>query len=390
MRYRFWFAICNLFNRKLMTCITIAMLTISFIVAANAGVIYFIFHYARFKAKDVITCEYDNVYNLNLSKYNMGFCSNEDTDRLIDFYYDIGNVDGIKYFGAFNEQQFEDDDIKVLFISNDLLQLCGIDETFSKKGRINAIAGADCRQDCEAECIKNLDLPITVNGIIKDAYFIGDAYFSGTDNTTLLDLNEYILVSLDDSIDYFNLYFLSALNNIYFVIEEDADINQIKNDVFALAKEHELDLYGITSMEEMFEKLSKSAFEDAGGRYLMPLIMLLCSGIAITVSIIYSMQSSRKDMGIMLSNGMTRMDLAWIFIFETIIKGILAFIFSIIYILIKLNTLDKASEYNQKELYHTLLPVYILFFLCITAFVSAIPFLYMRKQLPKDMIGEKI
>ena len=183
---------------------------------------------------------------------------------------------------------------------------------------------------------------------------------------------------------------MSALNNIYFVIEEDADINQIKNYVFALAKEHELDLYGITSMEEMFEKLSKSAFEDAGGRYLMPLIMLLCSGIAITVSIIYSMQSSRKDMGIMLSNGMTRMDLTWIFIFETIIKGILAFIFSIIYILIKLNTLDKASEYNQKELYHTLLPVYILFFLCITAFVSAIPFLYMRKQLPKDMIGEKI
>lgn len=116
-----------------MTCITIAMLTISFIVAANAGVIYFIFHYARFKAKDVITCEYDNVYNLNLSKYNMGFCSNEDTDRLIDFYYDIGTVDGIKYFGAFNEQQFEDDDIKVLFISNDLLQLCGIDETFSKR-----------------------------------------------------------------------------------------------------------------------------------------------------------------------------------------------------------------------------------------------------------------
>lgn len=76
-----------------------------------------------------------------------------------------------------------------------------------QKGQNKCHCRADCRQDCEAECIKNLDLPITVNGIIKDAYFIGDAYFSGTDNTTLLDLNEYILVSLDDSIDYFNLYF---------------------------------------------------------------------------------------------------------------------------------------------------------------------------------------
>lgn len=373
-----------------MSCITVAMLTISFIVAANAGVIYFIFHYAKFKAKDIITCEYDAVYNLNLSKYNMGFCSDEDTDRLVDFYYDIGNVDGIEYFGAFNEQICENEDIKVLFISGDLLQLCGIDETFSKEGRINAIVGADFRQDYETECIKNLDLPITVNGVIKDAHFIGDAYFSGTDNATLLDLNEYILISMDDCIDYFDWYLLNALNNIYFVVEENADINRIKDDVFALAKEHELDLYGITSMEEMFESLSRAAFEDAGGRYFMPLIMLLCAGIAMTVSIMYSMQSSRRDMGIMLSNGMTRMDLTWIFIYETIIKSILAFIFSIVYVFIKLNTLDEISGYNQMELYHTMLPVYILFFVCITALINVIPFLYMRKQLPKDMIGEKI
>ena len=373
-----------------MSCITVAMLTISFIVVANAGVIYFIFHYAEFKAKDIITCEYDAVYNLNLSKYNMGFCSDEDTDKLVDFYYDIGNIDGIEYFGAFDEQIYEDEDIKVLFISDDLLQMCGIDDVFSKKGKINAVMGADCRQGYEAECIKMLDLPIMVNGVIKDAYFIGDAYFSGTEYTTLLDLNEYILISLDDSIDCFHWYLLNALNNIYFVVEENADINRIKNDVFALAKEHELDLYGITSMEEMFEKLSRAAFEDAGGRYFMPLIMFLCAGIAMTVSIIYSMQSSRRDMGIMLSNGMTRMDLTWIFIFETIIKSILAFIFSIIYVFIKLNTLDKSSEYNQMELYHTMFPVYILFFVCITALINIIPFLYMKKQLPKDMIGEKL
>lgn len=373
-----------------MSCITVAMLTISFIVVANAGVIYFIYHYAEFKARDIITCEYDAVYNLNLSKYNMGFCSDEDTDRLVDFYYDIGNIDGIEYFGAFNEVIYEDYDIKALFISGDLLKMCGIGDVFSKKGRVNAIIGADCRSGYEAECKKMLDLPITVSGVIKDAYFIGDAYFSGTKYATLLDLNEYILVSLDDSIACFHWYILSALNNIYFVVEENADINRIKNDVFALAKEHELDLYGITSMEEMFENLSRAAFEDAGGRYFMPLIMLLCAGIAMTVSIIYSMQSSRRDMGIMLSNGMTRMDLTWIFIFETIIKSILAFIFSIIYVFIKLNITDKNSEYNQMELYHTMLPVYVLFFVCITALINIIPFLYMRKQLPKDMIGETI
>lgn len=381
MRYRIWYGICNLFNRKIMTLITTVMFAVSFVVIEYAGIIYLIYHFAEWQAKDVLAYPYDTIYNVNLSKYNTGFCGEDDRDRIISFLDELGEVEGIRYSGTFYEDNV-DADINKLFISRDLLAMCGIDADWSQEK--TCFAGADLKLEVGSEIViyDSDDWKFEIAGILDGARFIGSDYFDTSG--VLLELDDYVVVPLEDIIAAEPWFVVNALNNVFYVLEEGADSEAVGNRVLALAGEHDLDVFGINSADDMFEQMAKDAFEDAGGRYLMPFLMMLCACITMVVSALYSIHSNRKDMGIMLSNGMTRRDLMWIIQYEISIKMILAFVFSLVYTYFRVSSIDVQG----RKLYMILLPAYIAFFVCSCVLTNLIPVLNLRKQLPKNMMGD--
>ena len=67
--------------------------------------------------------------------------SYEDVDMLIEFYHGLSKVDGIKHVGMFYENTDYGDN--TLYVSEDLLPLCGIEEEFVMVEGMSSIIGEE-------------------------------------------------------------------------------------------------------------------------------------------------------------------------------------------------------------------------------------------------------
>lgn len=385
MNFRLWYGICQLYKNKILTLITLAMLTLSFAVMEYAGMVYLTYSYSRYKAKGVIDFPYGNIYSINLQKYTTGFCNFDDMDKLLRFYRELGKIEGISHAGMFFDNT--ENDINILYVSEDILPLCGIDIEFSDVDGICSVAGENKSMSCPigtklTDYMSGYTLNIT--GIISDRKFISGNYFSSAGK--IIDLDDYIIASLDDIIALDKIFLINGLNDLLYVVDADADKDRVKQDIYNLAYSLEIDIYDINDVDTLFDNMAKEAYEKAGENYLMPLALSLCAIISMIVASYISIIKSRRDMAVMLSNNMTRRDLKAIIYTEISIKILISFILSILYWIVKSIGFDAQT----KEMFFMLMPYYIagMIFTCIVIclFLKG----HINKQTPLDMMGEEI
>lgn len=383
MKYKLLYGVCQLHKNKILTLITMIMMTLSFVVIEYAGMVYLTYNYSKYKAKNVIAFSYDDIYNVNLQKYATGFCSYEDVDMLIEFYHGLSKVDGIKHVGMFYENTDYGDN--TLYVSEDLLPLCGIEEEFVMVEGMSSIIGEEMGGVYPVGT-KTKDnhsgYEIDIISMVSGKKYISSDFFCSAGK--ILDLDDYIIISFDDLIALDKLYFVNALNNLFYIVEEDADKEKICQDVYNLADELGIDIYGINDVNTLFDNMSKDAYDKAGEKYFMPLVLCLCAIISMVASAYISILKNSHDMAVMLSNNMTRRDIMAIVYIEVNIKILTSFIVSIVFWSIKYIDFDVQT----KEMFLMLIPSYFLAMFLMDIVICLILKGFVNKQTPMTMLGE--
>lgn len=382
MKNLIWYAICQLYKRKYMSLLTMAMLLFSFIILEYSGINYVSFRYSEWKTKTVVQYEYDDIYNINLFKY--AFAGREDIEKLAEFYDSLGYVEGLECYGIYSV--YEEGDVNVLYLSANLEKLCGI---------------SLCDKDVVGEAFvgKNIDsefpvgseyydemtgISFVISGTINiGSRFISADYFGG--NGSFLELDNYIIVDYDALLDKDENFILNGINNFYIVVSEYVDKNNVFQEIQELSEKTGVDIYGINSMDYLFKQLTEKSVSDAGERYLMPLILLICSCMAMMVATMISVRINKRDAGIMLANSMTRRDIIIIYIFENVIKVLPAFLISILFWYMRA---DYYLEHAQ-EIFGYLIPFYLLTAVVVVGISSMVPIAFFRRRMPYELIGGK-
>ncbi len=383
MRYCIWYAICDLFNKRILTIVTIVMFATSFVVIEKSGLFYLTYNYNRIQAKDVITTSFDQTYKVNISKYSTGFCSENDRDNIIDFLNEIDSLECIEISGLYFESS-GDVEHPILFISKKLLNMCGIVD--DKYADFSCLAGENTGyKDGDTFKIHD-DMPdyvFTVSGNTKkNKKFIASSYLDSSGK--ILELDDYIIISMESLLEIEPWYIVNGLNNIYFVAKEGYSKKYIINEIEMVAHDCDIDLYGVKTLNEAFDEFSKYAMENVGVNYLIPLALVACSIITMLMGSSYSIKLNKKDYGIMLANGMTHMDISLISVIAVEMKIIIAFVMASVYVYVNSNIIDE----NGIVMFKRLFPAYILFLLIISLIVIGITATMVNLENTKSKIEE--
>lgn len=389
MKNSIWYGVCQLYKRKYITILTVVMMLLCFVALEYAGIIYSRYRYSEWKAKGVITEDYSDVYNINLSKY--AFASGDDIGKIKEFYDALKSVEGVEYSGLYFEDCSEDVDI--LYISKDIAQLCNLSididsNKFIEKDTEYALVGQNVVDDYPIESIhydKMTGLNYKVMQTMEtDVRFISDDYYSS--NGRIMNLDNCIVIECEALLDVDKGFVLNGLNNIYFVVSSGVDHNQVCMAIDKCAEEYDIDIYGINSMEQLFDKLAWEAAALAGEKYLMPVVLLVCSCIAMSIATLISMRTNRRDAGIMLANRMTRRDIIFVYVTENFVKVVVAYLLSILFWFLK------ANEYsdNAFEIFMHLVPFYIVAVVVVVVISSLAPIFYLKRKMPCELIGEEL
>lgn len=383
MKNLIWYAICQLYKRKYMSVLTMSMLLFSFIILEYSGINYVSFRYSEWKTRSVVQYEYEDIYNINLFKY--AFAGGEDIGKLIEFYDSLEYVEGLEGYGIYSVNIGES--VNVLYLSGSLAGMCGIS---LYKGDIagTAFVGKNISSefpDGSEYYDEMTGVSFTVSGTIdRGSRFISDDYFGG--DGYFLELDDYIVVDYDALLAEDESFILNGINNFYIIVPEGADKNNILREIRGLSEKAGIDIYGINSMEYLFEQLSEKAVSDAEERYLMPLVLLVCACMAMMVATMISVRINRRDAGIMLANGMTRRDITVIYIVENVVKVLPAFLISILF------WYKRADDYleHAREIFGYLIPLYLLTAIIVAGISSMTSVIYFRRKMPCELIGEEV
>ncbi|MCM1272959.1 MAG: hypothetical protein NC225_03835 [Clostridium sp.] len=376
MKYCMWYALAQLMKNKIMAIITTAMVTLGFILVGYAGVTYARFHNAELVAKKTTDYDIENIYNINFFKYVYAYT--EEKEQLRELYYYIKELPDISFCGFYFYSENE------LYITPELGMLCGL--TLAADENVNsAWTGANMADAFPAgKKLQGLCNYTVQNVLPEGSVFWGDGFIDS--DGLLVNLDNYIVMDADKLIREENVYITNGIiNNFYFCVADLDNIEQVKQDIKNKADELGLDIYGINSLDILFERQARDAMDMAGEDYYMPIVLFICSCIGIVLATLISYKVNRHDTNIMLMNGFTRRDISWIFLFENGYKSVAAFAIMLLYWLCDKSAVEYSGNINMVPL---LLGTAVLGIVLI--WVSSLPVIIKLKlNLPVSLVGEE-
>lgn len=325
MRGCLWYSFAQLFKDMFMSVLTTVMLAVGMILTCHAGVTYMTYHHAELEAKQYMDCDTDLVYHINFFKYIYAF--SEDKYRLkelCDYIRELPEVDfsGFYYYTSDN----------MLFISPELAGLCGI-HLENQDGLYSAWAGAGLAEKYPVGSgvdDGHTQSMCTVKSVLEpDSFFFGGQFLDSAD---IVCLDDYIVADADALTDRDIEYITNGIiNNFYFCVKSEEEAGYVKACIEDKADALQLDVYGIQSLDSIFEENARSAMGSAGEQYYMPVTVLLCSCLGMLLATMISYKRNKRDCDIMLMNGYTRRNLAGIFLLQNVYKMAAAYIAAVLY-----------------------------------------------------------
>lgn len=325
MRGCLWYSFVQLFKDMFMSILTTIMLAVGMILTCYAGVTYMSYHHVELVARQYVSYDMERVYHINFLKYIYAFSDDEyQIKELYQYIRELPEVDfcGFYYYALDN----------MLCISPDLASLCGI-SLDSEDGVYSAWVGARLvdRYPVGSKVDDGHTRSMcTVKGVLEPgSSFLSDNFLTLGD---MICIDDYIVVDADALIDRDIEYFTNGLiNNFYFCVRNEEDADYVKTCIEDKAKSLQLDVYGVQSLEFIFEENARNAMGEAGEQYYMPVTVLLCSCLGMLLATMISYKRNKRDCDIMLLNGYTRKNLACIFFLQNVYKTAAAYAATIFY-----------------------------------------------------------
>lgn len=376
------YSIYQLYKGKRITLITMAMVIISFCVLEYTVFDYFAVRAGKYYAEEIIPYGDDEVYRIDVSKY--GFCSSgESLENINKFYREVKNLEDLEYCGLYSNDEGE-----TIYVYGDVMTLFGIDleeyqsSEIIEDDRANVWIGSGLLNDYSIgdEYIFDMWTRCKVVGVIPSnkKMLSGEFYQYGE----IVDLDNKIIVQME-SVPDADMYLPTGLNNFYFCINEQMDIDEVLDEIYSIGEKCNIDISGITSLKTIYKNVEKQLVSEAGERYLLPVVMLVSAVIGMMIATMISIKINKKDAGIMVANGMPIKELAGIYIFENIIKIVFALVVAYFY------CIDKVKD--EYKGYYVIYKLASKTFIAITLIVIVVSnlsvVLYFKNKLPHELIG---
>ncbi len=365
-------------------------MSVGLIVSFYSFIVYDSYHFPTRQVKMVLNYDMDDVYKINFGMSILGLHS-DDFDMLNGLYDEIGDIEGVDYWGGYFVSRNGTAD--VLYVYPSLVGLCDIrtndnlalafDYNDMQAGDGIAYVGADLSNiypvgskyhDEETGC------EYIISGVLADdeKWFPDDFYGSSA-----MDMNNVLLLDLNYAIEQpGNKVYLANASNFLLIASED---DSVKDRLNGLLDELELNVDGIISLESLYSSYEKNAMDQAGENYILPLILLLSAIIVAVITARMSVMASKKDYGIMLSNGFNRANIIGIILTENIIKCCCSFLICIIYWAIQRLNMDEFTNALYKDMFGFRFALFliILFLMC------EFPVIYILHSKPTDLLNRR-
>ncbi len=384
------FGLYQIFKKPWTFIITTVMLIVGLVVSFYSFFVYDSYHYPTRQAEKLLSYSTADVYKINFGISMLGLHS-DDIDNINSLFDELGNVKGIEVWGGYYTGY--DNMVEKLYVSPSLMGLCDIR---NQENRILAFSDAG-KDEVYGEAFVGADLaaqyPIgsiycdTENGceykvadvIKKDSEWLSEDLFGGTS----VDLDNVVLLNLDYNISRpgNEINIVNACNNLLVAGKGD-NIKEAVNDIIDRTG---MDISEIVTLKKLFSAYEKESMDHAGESYMLPFILLFAAIVVSVITSKMSVMANKKDFGIMLSNGFTKVNVVGIIMTENIIKCICAFSVCILYWKIQYIKMDDFT----RALYDDMFYWRIILFLIIFVMISSFPVKYILVSKPYDLINRK-
>ncbi len=378
-----WYSLCQMYKRYRMTVLTIVMSAIGFAVIYYAMLIYAFYQYPKTQAKRLMAYDLDSVH---MMAYQMLYApiGHEELTEILAFDASLDAVNGVNAHGVFAFEEGFGSDNK-MYIQRDITSLCSLSNTDGHAVNYDtgesdygfAVVGYELADTYPVGSLysdENGVKYIVTDILQKNSYWIpardiGDAR---------IDLNDAIILDYDYVLSKDITMLYNGLTSYYIVADSSVDFDRLLSD----AAGRGLHFYGIYNVEDKYDREIVDSMRENGETYYFPIILYIAAIVTMIMSSLIAIYINKKDMGIMLANGITMRQLIAMIFVQNIIKIVIAAFISFAIWIYYSAKLSGAME----ELAVDLIPAFIAL-LVISIFVtSIIPVQYIRKKRPYELM----
>ena len=372
MKTNIFYGICQILKGKILSILTLVMMTIGIIMIMYAEKIYIDGHYNYLLIKNNIDENTDDIMKIDMFRYIYG--ENEEYNQIEKFFCWLENQPEIKCCGAYNY----DYDENMLFLYGNIGKLYGLD--CSKEEKLCAYIGERMKKS-DKIFIPQYGEYAEFEGEIK-----GGKKFIALDNdefnNEIVKLDESIVVNVTSYVNKNKVFLCEYINYFFYVINDNYDNETTKKMIMDKAKDFDLDIDKIYSVSRLGQIWREQSLEESGEKYLMPVVLVVIAVLSLLIVQMISYINNRKDAGILMVYGLSYQDVCDIYFFEMVIKNIFAFVLGSCYWMVNLEIFGNRNKFFLVVFFITHLAVIILVsYLC-----NLIIRLLMRKKEIVDFI----
>ncbi len=326
-----WYAICQIYKKKVTSLLTVLMLAVTISVIFYTVLIQKSNTYNLRQSEKLLTDDAGNVYKLEY-RIMMAPLLADEVSALTAFYNELSGWKELSQCGMYTDNYNDKLGVDELYVQKRLTGLC----------RLKTVSGASVEFDSEGE------YGTAYAGCeLADAYPKGSVYEAATgkryrikdvlgnnskwiprqSNDAPIDLDACILLDYDCLLEDQPFEIGNGVWCYYYTTEDE----NVHDKIMKLAEQYGLEFYGTYNMKEQYRYLERDILRSNVELVLMPVVMYIAAVITIILISVKALADNRSDYGIMLANGMTKRQIASIIIVESVFKMVAAGLVAALY-----------------------------------------------------------
>ncbi len=326
-----WYAICQIYKKKVTSLLTVLMLAVTISVIFYTVLIQKSNTYNLRQSEKLLADDAGNVYKLEYRIMIAPLLADE-VSTLTAFYNELSRWDELSKCGMYADNYNDKLGVDELYVQKRLTGLC----------RLKTVSGASVEFDSEGEYGTAY-----VGCELADAYPKGSVYEAATgkryrikdvlgsnskwlsmqSGEAPIDLDDFILLDYDCLLEEQPFEIGNGVWHYYYTTEDE----NVHDKIMKLAEQYDLDFYGAYNMKEQYRYLERDILRSNVELVLMPVVMYIAAVITIILISVKALADNRSDYGIMLANGMTKRQIASIIIVESVFKMVAAGLVAALY-----------------------------------------------------------
>lgn len=401
----------SLFTRKWTNLAIIICMVITLDLVFSSAVMYNNTTFYEKRLYSTIKADTDNLVNVSVESGSL--LDEEYIEKISTYIEQLKEISGVKYAGAyycsmctFEETFYNEEYADINKQCTDELALINYPQrSIVLNSDFELFEMYDIKYDKSAyeAAVSEGCIPVVVGNAYQDLFEVGDKLTFREDTYKIINIldkpvrwmNETygIAVSSDNTINL-DYYFIipreygfmgsAYMHSIYFYVDEQTSVKTVCNLATAIALESDIHV-SMKTVSESFEEIKESRDESAELTSYMYIAMILVSIISASTANIVSVLFRKKEIGILIANGVSNNEVFKITFFETLVKVLIS---CAIVMIMSVNSYKDTIGPNFQEILFDSAVVVWMLGVIILVISTIFPAIYIHGKKPREFLEE--